>query len=75
MLEQAGQDASEAFDEIGHSDEAKGLLTKMVVGQMSQEVLSILKSLILNRKRSQSRLHQRFFHLQLLAPCKLPVPG
>ncbi|KAI9001705.1 cytochrome b5-like heme/steroid binding domain-containing protein [Gaertneriomyces semiglobifer] len=35
MIEQAGQDASEAFDEIGHSDDARDLLKTMYIGDLS----------------------------------------
>ena len=34
MLEQAGQDSTEAFIEIGHSDDARGLLKNMLVGTL-----------------------------------------
>lgn len=32
MLGEAGRDASEAFEDVGHSDEARGLLDKYFVG-------------------------------------------
>ncbi|KAJ3021710.1 hypothetical protein HKX48_007996 [Thoreauomyces humboldtii] len=35
MVEVGGQDASEAFEEIGHSDDARGLLTSMYLGDLS----------------------------------------
>ncbi|KAJ3416402.1 U2 snRNP-associated SURP domain-containing protein [Chytridiales sp. JEL 0842] len=34
MLEQAGVDATEAFEEIGHSDDARALLKSMIVGKV-----------------------------------------
>jgi hypothetical protein len=34
LLEQAGQDATESFDEIGHSDDAKDQLAKYYIGDV-----------------------------------------
>ncbi|KAJ3081086.1 Cytochrome b5 type B (outer mitochondrial membrane), partial [Quaeritorhiza haematococci] len=39
LLEQAGVDASDAFEEIGHSDDARELLKKMLVGEVDPEEL------------------------------------
>lgn len=36
LLEQAGGDATEAFVEIGHSDDARGLLKNMLVGKLKE---------------------------------------
>ncbi|KAI9025690.1 putative cytochrome b5 [Hyaloraphidium curvatum] len=38
LLEQAGQDATEAFEEIGHSDDARNLLKKWYIGNISDTV-------------------------------------
>ncbi|KAJ3217280.1 Cytochrome b5 [Dinochytrium kinnereticum] len=35
LLEQAGSDATEAFEEIGHSDDARDLLKKFYVGELA----------------------------------------
>lgn len=35
MLEQAGLDASQAFDDIGHSEDAKSLLKEYYVGDIT----------------------------------------
>ncbi|EGF84385.1 hypothetical protein BATDEDRAFT_7014, partial [Batrachochytrium dendrobatidis JAM81] len=34
LIEQAGLDATEAFDEIGHSDDARDLLKEMYLGDL-----------------------------------------
>ncbi|KAI8900381.1 cytochrome b5-like heme/steroid binding domain-containing protein [Globomyces pollinis-pini] len=34
MIELAGRDATDAFDEIGHSDDARELLKEMLVGEL-----------------------------------------
>jgi cytochrome b involved in lipid metabolism len=34
LVELAGQDASEAFEEIGHSEDARDLLKKLLVGTL-----------------------------------------
>ncbi|KAI9366014.1 cytochrome b5 [Zopfochytrium polystomum] len=38
LLEQAGIDASGAFDEIGHSDDARALMKTMAVGKIDDSV-------------------------------------
>ncbi|TPX58951.1 hypothetical protein PhCBS80983_g02772 [Powellomyces hirtus] len=35
MIEVGGQDASEAFEEIGHSDDARALLESLYIGDLS----------------------------------------
>jgi len=45
ILAEAGKDATEAFEDVGHSDEARGLLTDMFVGDFEGgSVLSSAKS-------------------------------
>ena len=39
LLEQAGLDASDSFDEIGHSDDAKDLLNTMYIGNLDPTVI------------------------------------
>jgi cytochrome b involved in lipid metabolism len=34
----AGRDATEAFEDVGHSDEARAMLPKMFVGEFNGEV-------------------------------------
>jgi cytochrome b involved in lipid metabolism len=38
MLEEAGRDATEAFEDVGHSDEARELLGPMFLGDFVGEV-------------------------------------
>ena len=38
MLDVAGQDATEAFEDVGHSDEARETLDKMLVGSLKRQV-------------------------------------
>ena len=35
-----GQDATEAFEDVGHSDEARALLPGMYVGDLEQDTVS-----------------------------------
>ncbi|EIW82261.1 cytochrome b5, partial [Coniophora puteana RWD-64-598 SS2] len=37
ILAEAGKDATEAFEDVGHSDEARELLPPMLVGEFSKE--------------------------------------
>lgn len=36
----AGQDATEAFEDVGHSDEARALLPGMLVGEFEEDTVS-----------------------------------
>ncbi len=38
MLDIAGQDATEAFEDVGHSDEARETLAKLEVGILKRKV-------------------------------------
>ena len=38
MLDVAGQDATEAFEDVGHSDEARESLEKLLVGTLKRQV-------------------------------------
>lgn len=41
MLDVAGQDASEAFEDVGHSDEARETLEALKVGTLKRQVCLI----------------------------------
>lgn len=38
LLDVAGQDATDAFEDVGHSDEARDILKKLVVGKLEGKV-------------------------------------
>lgn len=38
MLDVAGQDATEAFEDVGHSDEARETLDRLLVGTLKRQV-------------------------------------
>lgn len=38
MLDVAGQDATEAFEDVGHSDEAREVLDGLLVGELKRLV-------------------------------------
>lgn len=40
MLDVGGQDATEAFEDVGHSDEAREILDGMLVGTIKRQVCS-----------------------------------
>ncbi|PPR05217.1 hypothetical protein CVT26_012293 [Gymnopilus dilepis] len=44
ILAEGGQDATEAFEDVGHSDEARALLPAMYVGDFEQNSALPLKS-------------------------------
>jgi cytochrome b involved in lipid metabolism len=44
LLAEGGQDATEAFEDVGHSDEARALLPGMFVGDFEQDSNIKLKS-------------------------------
>lgn len=38
MLDVGGQDATEAFEDVGHSDEAREILDGLLIGELKREV-------------------------------------
>ncbi|KAI8054691.1 cytochrome b5 [Syncephalis plumigaleata] len=40
LLEQAGLDCTEAFEDVGHSDEARELLAKYIIGELDPNSIS-----------------------------------
>jgi len=38
LLDVAGQDATEAFEDVGHSDEAREILSGLQVGKLKRQV-------------------------------------
>ncbi|KAF9425756.1 hypothetical protein BGZ94_007244 [Podila epigama] len=37
LLDEAGRDATESFDDVGHSDEAREILSKLYVGELKTD--------------------------------------
>lgn len=44
MLDVAGQDGTEAFEDVGHSDEAREALDKLFVGELKRMVSDVQQS-------------------------------
>lgn len=66
LLDVGGQDSTEAFEDVGHSDEAREILDGLLVGTLKRQV------------RHSSLLHpmQNFFVYPLLglqSSCSLPT--
>lgn len=38
LLDVGGQDATEAFEDVGHSDEAREILEKLLIGDLKRVV-------------------------------------
>lgn len=66
MLDVGGQDATEAFEDVGHSDEARALLKDMLVGDLKREVSTntsiITTSTTTRRRENQEKLTLRKNH-------------
>ena len=41
MLDVGGQDATEAFEDVGHSDEAREILNGLLIGNLKRQVRTI----------------------------------
>ena len=68
LLELAGKDATEAFDDQNHSKDAYVILDKLFIGELHQvifphvfDIKTVSKRMIGRRKRSQSILLPRKF--------------
>ena len=44
LLDVGGQDATEPFEDVGHSDEAREILEGLLVGKLKRVVCSILEA-------------------------------
>jgi len=58
MLDVGGQDATEAFEDVGHSDEAREILNGMLVGNLKREVC-MQSSSILQVDRTEEQYADR----------------
>lgn len=38
MLDEGGRDATESFEDVGHSDEARDIMSKLYVGDLKTDV-------------------------------------
>jgi len=57
MLDVGGQDATEAFEDVGHSDEAREILNGLLVGDLKREVRHT-HILLLLAPRFADRVHR-----------------
>ena len=48
LLDVAGQEATEAFEDVGHSDEAREILEKLLVGDLKRMVCNAPKDAFLS---------------------------
>lgn len=46
LLDVAGQDATEAFEDVGHSDEARETLEPLLVGSLKRQVRMFLRFVV-----------------------------
>lgn len=54
LLEQAGQDGSESFEDVGHSTDARQMMGPMKVG----EIVQVIYYILVNRKiKNKQVLH------------------
>jgi len=54
LLAEAGKDATEAFEDVGHSDEARGFLPGMLVGEFEKNGVLKAKTLLRSNPTTQS---------------------
>ncbi|KAJ3340181.1 Cytochrome b5 type B (outer mitochondrial membrane) [Gonapodya sp. JEL0774] len=69
LIEQAGQDATEAFEEIGHSDDARKMLKTYLVGAVKNpDQKPVKKKVTPSKFSSQSTKSDSGSLLRLLVP-------
>jgi cytochrome b involved in lipid metabolism len=44
LLDVGGQDSTEAFEDVGHSDEAREILDGLLVGTLKRQVCTLLST-------------------------------
>lgn len=42
LMDVAGQDATDAFEDVGHSDEAREILDGLIIGSLKRQVCLLL---------------------------------
>ena len=47
LLDVGGQDATEAFEDVGHSDEAREILEGLKIGDLKRQVCPLLQIILL----------------------------
>lgn len=55
MLDVAGQDSTEAFEDVGHSDEAREVLEKLYVGELKRQVRNLVPNAQLRTTRKANK--------------------
>ncbi len=78
MIDVGGQDASEAFEDVGHSDEAREILNGLLIGNLKREVRTPLRTTfpVPTRELTNPPTGRRPFPLLLCAqlhPRKTPI--
>lgn len=58
MLDVGGQDATEAFEDVGHSDEAREILNGMLVGDLKASVCLLIFSFLPPELEQHSQLER-----------------
>lgn len=79
LLSEAGKDATESFEDVGHSDDARGLLPAMLVGDIEGGAVSVFFFWVQNQPaRAECRvltLYARFsIPLAAYSPSQRPHP-
>lgn len=57
MMDVGGQDATEAFEDVGHSDEAREILNGLLIGNLKRQVCPLYKHSL--RQYSRPSLAER----------------
>jgi cytochrome b involved in lipid metabolism len=68
LLDVGGQDSTEAFEDVGHSDEAREILEGLLVGTLKRQV----RLAVISPAGSTTLLSARFS--RLLTPPPKPIP-
>jgi cytochrome b involved in lipid metabolism len=63
LLDVGGQDSTEAFEDVGHSDEAREILDGLLVGTLKRQV-----------PLSPRTIHQHLQRTQIHAILRFPAP-
>ena len=72
LLDVAGQDATEAFEDVGHSDEARETLAKLEVGTLKRNVSAPFQASVFGRPAPAAPAGSTLFGLRLFS-CRPPA--
>ncbi|CDW97190.1 hypothetical protein, partial [Sporisorium scitamineum] len=66
LVTEAGKDATEAFEDVGHSEDARALLGPMLVGELEGGKIKTTSGAVTNENNTNVNSHPLFMFIPLI---------